>query len=226
MKRNSFLLYVDSMDVLTELSDVQAGKLIKAIVLYQKHLYDSGNMDYEEYLSDSIIKIAFTPVKIQLDRDYAKYKEVCLKRASAGRKGGINKARASVNKPPEASGINPVSSFSAMIEELVSDQLWIEQMCRQSGINSGTFLNMSKEQITKFFDYITATGQEKTVLNTSDAKRRFFWWWKNQGIREYKSNQNDGNNNGRTSKCKADIKSRSEAEKDYSGKIEIRSDRL
>ena len=60
MKRNSFLLYVDSMDVLTELSDVQAGKLIKAMVLYQKHLSDPDNMEYEEYLSDSIIKIAFT----------------------------------------------------------------------------------------------------------------------------------------------------------------------
>lgn len=72
---------------------------------------------------------------------------------------------------------------------------------------------MAKEQIVKFFDYITATGQESTVLTTNDAKRRFFWWWKNQGIKEYKSNQNDGSNNGRTFKCKTDIKPRSEAEK-------------
>lgn len=226
MKRNSFLLYVDSMDVLTELSDVQAGKLIKAMVLYQKHLSDPDNMEYEEYLSDSIIKIAFTPIKLQFDRDYAKYKEVCLKRASAGRKGGLNKAKASVSKSPEAFSINPVKSFSEMIEELVSDQLWIEQMCRQSDINSGTFLNISKEQITKFFDYITATGQESTVLSTNDAKRRFFWWWKNQGIQEYKSNGNDTGNNRRPFRGKADTKPCTEAKKDYSGKIEIRSDRL
>lgn len=227
MKRNSFLLYVDSMDILTELTDVQAGKLFKAVYLYQKHITDPDNMEYEECLADSLIRIAFTPIRLQLDRDYAKYKDVCAKRASAGRKGGLSKARASASSSEtEVPAISPVRSFSAMIEELNSDQLWIEQMCRQSGINAAVFLSMAKEQIVKFFDYITATGQESTVLTTNDAKRRFFWWWKNQGIKEYKSNQNDGSNNGRTFKCKTDIKPRSEAEKDYSGKIEIRSDRL
>lgn len=82
-KKKSFLLHIDSLDILDELSDEQAGMLFKAIAAHQK------GMDYE---LDSIVRIAFSPFKNQFIRDENKYDETCIRRADAGRKGGLAKA--------------------------------------------------------------------------------------------------------------------------------------
>ena len=215
MNRKSFLLYLDTLDVIQELTDAQIGKLFRAIVSYQHGLDDPDNREYEELLSgDSLLKIAFTPFKSQFDRDFLKYKEVCEKRVNAGRKGGIAKASKAPAGPVNPVPAKPVKAFGDIIQELNSDQLWIEQMCRQSGIGAKTFLGILPEQINKFFDYISATGQEDTVLTTSDAKKRFFWWWKNQGIESIKPTNNGRKTNIST---KPDIQPSKPAEKDYSG---------
>ena len=60
MKKKSFVLHIDSLDVLDDLSDEQAGKLFKAIKAYQKN----DGMEV-----DSLVKIAFSPFKNQFTRD-------------------------------------------------------------------------------------------------------------------------------------------------------------
>lgn len=207
MKRNSFLLYTDSLEIISELSDAQAGRLLRAIVLYQKHVHDENNTEYEEFLTDSLVRVCFSQIRSSIDRDNEKYREVCRKRADAGRKGGISK-RDSHKKE----SLSPVLSLSDISQSLMGDNLWKEQMCRQSGIGAGNFLKIIGEQIRKFFDYITATGQEKSVLTVDDAKRRFFWWWKNQGMEEY-------NGRNKPSYRKPDIQSGKPDEKRYSGKF-------
>lgn len=218
MKRNSFLLYTDSMDIISELSDAQAGKLLRAMVQYQKHLDDPTNMEYEEFVADSIVKIAFSPVKNQFDRDYEKYKDVCSKRANAGRKGGLSKSlRVSAIK---AEPLSPVKTLIDIEKELMSDELWKEQMCRQSGIGAVNFMKIIQEQIKKFFEYISATGSEKTVLTKDDAKRRFFWWWTNTGVDAYNKCRDNGKQrttDKNSVKSKPDIQSRKSDEERYTG---------
>ena len=218
MKRNSFLLYTDSMDIISELSDAQAGRLLRAMVLYQKHLDDPTNMEYEEFVSDSIVKIAFSPVKNQFDRDYEKYKDVCSKRANAGRKGGLSKSLgvSSIKAEP----LSPVKTLIDIEKELMSDELWKEQMCRQSGIGAVNFMKIIQEQIKKFFEYISATGSEKTVLTKDDAKRRFFWWWTNTGVDAYNKCRDNGKQrttDKNSVKSKPDIQSRKSDEERYTG---------
>lgn len=145
MKRNSFLLYTDSLEIISELSDAQAGRLLRAIVLYQKHVHDENNTEYEEFLTDSLVRVCFSQIRASMDRDNEKYREVCRKRADAGRKGGISK-RDSHKKE----SLSPVLSLSDISQSLMGDNLWKEQMCRQSGIGAGNFLKIIGEQIRKF----------------------------------------------------------------------------
>jgi len=89
-KKKSFLLHIDSLDILDDLTNGQAGVLFKAIKAYQHD---------EEFPLDSVVKIAFSPFKNQFFRDDEKYTETCKRRAIAGSKGGKQKvANASNSK--------------------------------------------------------------------------------------------------------------------------------
>lgn len=81
-KRKSFIIHIDSLTVLDDLTNEQAGELFKAIKSY--------HLDEDLELS-SIIKIAFSPFKTQFIRDNEKYEKTCKARAEAGSKGGKQK---------------------------------------------------------------------------------------------------------------------------------------
>jgi len=81
-KKKSFLIHIDSLDILDDLTDSQCGELFKAIKSYQHD---------EEIELSSIAKIAFSPFKNQFKRDDEKYKKTCERRALAGSKGGKQK---------------------------------------------------------------------------------------------------------------------------------------
>ena len=81
-KKKSFLLHIDSLDILDDLTDEQAGLLFKAIKKYKKE---------EPVELDQIVKMVFLPFKNQFDRDNEKYLKTCEKRAIAGSKGGKQK---------------------------------------------------------------------------------------------------------------------------------------
>ncbi len=81
-KKKSFLLHIDSLDILDDLTNGQAGVLFKAIKAYQKD---------ESFELDSIVKMVFIPFKNQFQRDDEKYIKTCERRAIAGAKGGKQK---------------------------------------------------------------------------------------------------------------------------------------
>lgn len=82
-KRKSFIIHKDSLAVLDDLTDEQAGKLFRAIKSFHEG---------EEVNLDSLLKIAFSPFKNQFIRDNEKYQSTCEKRAAAGKAGGKAKA--------------------------------------------------------------------------------------------------------------------------------------
>ena len=82
LKKKSFILHVDSLDILSDLSDDQAGKLFKAMLAFHKG---------EEIELDPLTKIAFSFFKNQFIRDNEKYIKTCEARAQAGSKGGKQK---------------------------------------------------------------------------------------------------------------------------------------
>jgi len=81
-KKESFLLFDDSLDILNDLTDTQAGKLFKAIKAYRSN---------DEVLLDNLLQIAFIPIRNQIKRNSIKYDEICKKRAISGALGGKQK---------------------------------------------------------------------------------------------------------------------------------------
>jgi hypothetical protein len=81
-KKKSFLLHIDSLAILPDLTDSEAGKLFKAIYSHQI----DENIDLER-----MVKMVFLPFKNQFDRDNEKYNKTCERRAIAGAKGGKQK---------------------------------------------------------------------------------------------------------------------------------------
>ncbi|PHS02443.1 MAG: hypothetical protein COA78_21215 [Blastopirellula sp.] len=68
--RKSFILHHDSLNVLDDLTDDQAGLLFKAIKAY--HLGDELKLDV-------LTNIAMSPFRNQFDRDAIKYEKLCEK---------------------------------------------------------------------------------------------------------------------------------------------------
>jgi hypothetical protein len=94
--KKSFLLHIDSLDILDDLTNGQAGVLFKAIKAYQHD---------EEFPLDSVVKIAFSPFKNQFFRDDEKYTKTCERRAIAGSKGGKQKVANASNSKQELANV-------------------------------------------------------------------------------------------------------------------------
>mgnify|MGYP000583389086 CR=1 FL=1 len=89
-KRKSFLVYKDSLSVLDELTNEQAGLLIKAMKSYH---------DGEELNLDALTKIVFSPFKAQFERDAEKYEKIVERNRGNGSKGGRPKNPEEPKKP-------------------------------------------------------------------------------------------------------------------------------
>ena len=105
-KRKSFLIYIDSLPVLDDLTDEQAGKLFKAISSYHKG---------EDLELDSLTKIAFSPFKSQFIRDDEKYQKIVERNKNNGLKGGRPKTEENQGEAKEPSGLtgNPSKARKA-----------------------------------------------------------------------------------------------------------------
>tara|TARA_R110001592_G_scaffold87052_1_gene256944 strand:+ start:10330 stop:10908 length:579 start_codon:yes stop_codon:yes gene_type:complete len=77
--KKSFILHLDSLDILDELNSEQAGELFKAIKNYHN--------DQPVHL-DFALRLAFTPFLKQFERDNVKYIQTVEKNRQNGLKGG------------------------------------------------------------------------------------------------------------------------------------------
>lgn len=77
--KKSFILHIDTLSVLDEMSDEQAGVLFKAIKNYQNGIIPE--LDFG-------LRMAFIPFENQFKRDAESYDKVCLKNKKNGSKGG------------------------------------------------------------------------------------------------------------------------------------------
>ena len=106
--KKSFVLYTDQREVFDELSDEDAGRLIK-------HIFSYVN-DENPSTDNLLLKVAFLPIKTQLKRDLKMWDEKKMQRAEAGRKGGIAKssnAKQSLANPSNAT--NDVANLAVNV---------------------------------------------------------------------------------------------------------------
>lgn len=79
MDKVSFLMYLDYEEQFNLLTDEQLGQLMRAIMQYEK------TKEVPEL--EGVLKMAFSFIKQQLDRDNEKWEEEKQKRSEAGKKG-------------------------------------------------------------------------------------------------------------------------------------------
>jgi hypothetical protein len=85
--KKSFVLYTEMIKDLEDLSFEEKGKIFHAICEYE------SNGEIPDFIeSDRVLKIAFTFIRRQLDRDNEKWEKTIEARRSAGEKGGLAKA--------------------------------------------------------------------------------------------------------------------------------------
>ena len=97
MRKNSFVIYTDCLEQLEVIPDAERGVLFLDVLRYAR----TGIMPNIE---NPFLKALFLGFKNQIDRDCAKYEEVCKKRAEAGRNGGNQ--RVANLKQSQANGSN------------------------------------------------------------------------------------------------------------------------
>lgn len=93
-KKKSFLLYLDTLEILHKLTDEQAGKLLKAFLAY--HSEQDLNLD-------PMLDLVFFSFQAQFERDLVKYKNIVERNRNNGSRGGRPKNPV---KPKEPSGLS------------------------------------------------------------------------------------------------------------------------
>jgi hypothetical protein len=114
--KKSFVLYTDQREIFEELSDEDAGKLIK-------HIFSYVN-DENPQTEDKFIKLAFIPIKTQLKRDLKMWDEKKHLRSEAGKKGGLAKAsnaRNDLANPSNAT--NDLANLAVNVNGNVNDNV-------------------------------------------------------------------------------------------------------
>lgn len=115
MAKKSFVLHKDSLEILEELNNEQAGILFKAIANY--------NSDKDLPEMDFAIKIAFIPFKNQFERDNEAYEKKCKINRENGNKGGRPQEKPKRNpiKPTESEKTQSViPEYSEFMEYALS----------------------------------------------------------------------------------------------------------
>jgi hypothetical protein len=189
--KKSFVLYTDQREVFEELSDEDAGKLIK-------HIFSYVNDENPE-TDDKLIRLAFLPIKTQLKRDLKMWDEKKHSRSEAGKKGGLAKssnAKQSLAKPSNATNslanvavnvngnVNDIyretnkempvneETHNEIFRKLWTSSIWLEGIAMK---NKAT-IDQVRNHLNDFRQEMILT--EKLKVDEKDAKEHFVNWIK------------------------------------------------
>jgi len=162
-QRKSFILHTDSLEILDDLTDEQAGKLFKAIKQYQ-----NGN----DAKLPQLIKIAFSPFKNYFDRDNKKWELEIEKRREAGRLGAEARwgksedanrsqevARGSKRSQVMASAIGANSKMANMADSVsvsVNESVNVNDIVITLPLNDNTDYEILKSSVDEYIELYQA----------------------------------------------------------------------
>ena len=133
--KKSFVLYHDFEATLNELSDEQAGKLLRATFAYSAR---GEIVDYGELA----VKLTMPAVRAQIDRDNEKYDKVCERNRKNGQLGG--RKTETQSNPVGSSGVqsNPVGADS----DSLSDSQSLSDNQEKENINTAPPIGESESE--------------------------------------------------------------------------------
>lgn len=144
--KKSFVAYCDWQETFEELSDEEAGKLVK-------HLFNYVN-DKNPETSDKLTKMCFIPIKQSLKRDLKKYEKYVEKQSVNGKKGGRPK--------------NP--TLSEITQPFIEKPKKADSVSVSVSVNDNV-INKQKEK--RLLDFLTFWNLYNKKKGTKQAKDKF-----------------------------------------------------
>lgn len=117
MKR-SFIMYTDYCDMLETVTAERAGLIIRAMVRYAR--------GEEPDLSDDVVAGVFATIKPRMDDDLEKWAQEVKRRAEAGRKGGLQRARNAKQTQGELSSAKQSQAMLSTVKQNQANQADID----------------------------------------------------------------------------------------------------
>lgn len=147
--KKSFVLYSDLETHIDLLTDDEAGRLFRHILAY----VNDKNPEFKK--EDRLLAVSFEPIKQQLKRDLKKYESIKIKRAEAGRKGGMSTQKKgeqvdSFDKKSEANQAN--ASFDKQheanqaVNDNVNDNVNVNDSVNDIIINNDSMIDNNNNQ--------------------------------------------------------------------------------
>ena len=120
--KKSFILYLDSADIFEQLTDKEAGKLIKAVLFYV-HTGEKPELP-------RILNMAFIPIYQALHRDLEKWRKQVEANRENGKAGGRPPKKKTQKNPKNPSGYlnNPINPDSVTDTDTVNDTVFNETL--------------------------------------------------------------------------------------------------
>ena len=198
--KKSFVAYCDWQETFEELSDEEAGKLVK-------HLFNYVN-DKNPETSDKLTRMCFIPIKQSLKRDLKKYEKYVHKQSVNGKKGGrpknptlSQKTQPFIEKPKKADSVSvsvsdtvitieekedffikASSKYKIYAEQLFKDNVFIEALSRNQIKDPNK--DVCKNTIHKYLKlFLSHLGEYKHVHdNKKQFSANFSNWLRKQKI--------------------------------------------
>jgi hypothetical protein len=166
MTKKSFLFFVDNFDAVEELTNEDAGILLKTIVSY----LNTGKVEK----TSQLVRVVFIPIKNSIDRNNEKYAGVVEKRRLAGKSGGLAKASKRKQKVASASkGKQTVANLADSDNDSDSDS-----------VSDSDITIINKELKTIVDHYNEAFGKRITSYN--GFEKNFDHWIKVHNVEKIK----------------------------------------
>ena len=164
MKKDSFILYTEQQEVFDNLSDEEAGQLIKAIFNYVE-TGEASNLN-------KTLNLAFIPIRQNIDRNSEKWEETKNKRSEAGKKSAeIRKQQKSTN----STSVNFVKSKSTNSTSV--DFVKNKSTNSTVNVNDNVNVNVNKKENIKekepkihFAEFVTMTNAEYDKIVSTYSK--------------------------------------------------------
>lgn len=179
--KKSFILYLDSADIFEQLTDQEAGKLIKGVLFYV-HTGEKPELP-------RILNLAFTPIYQALHRDLDKWRNQVEANRKNGKTGGRPPKKKTQKNPKNPSGYldNPINPDSVNDNDTVNDTVinniittWVKNYpsdFMKDGKHQVSYVITRRKQLEEcktrqqLVDYIK-TYHNKVVLNDNSIEKK------------------------------------------------------